>query len=98
MGLDKIIISHLESAGMEESGFSCEIYILATIYISESLKLFKIAVFIENGNSDEIKKVYNKEIEAHGNEKRALLCLKVSKIIFPLTMKFFSHTKFIISE
>ena len=40
-------------------------------------KNIHIALLIENESVDEIKKVFFKELEFHGNEGKALCCLKV---------------------
>ena len=44
-----------------------------------SEKLMKIAFYAEKGNIDEINKLLSIEIRAHGNEARAMCCLKVNK-------------------
>ena len=49
--------------------------------ISKSKRLMNIALLIEDGNSDEVHKIFNAEIEKHASEARALCCLKVRFII-----------------
>ena len=46
--------------------------------ILNSEKLMDIALLIEDGNSDEVEKIFTAEVEKHGSEGRALCCLKVS--------------------
>ena len=36
-----------------------------------------IALLIEDGNSDEVEKIFTAEVEKYGSEGRALCCLKV---------------------
>ena len=45
--------------------------------ISRSERLMNIALLIEDGNSDEVKKIFTAETEKHASEGRALCCLKV---------------------
>ena len=40
-------------------------------------KLMKVASFIENGNIDEINKLFINEMKAHGNEAEVMCCMKV---------------------
>ena len=42
-----------------------------------SEKLMKVALFIENGNVNEIDILLSNEMKAHGNEADLLCCLKV---------------------
>ena len=46
--------------------------------LRESKKLMKIAFYAEKGNIDEINKLLSIEIRAHGNEAKAMCCLKVN--------------------
>ena len=48
--------------------------------LNASEKLMKVAFYAEKGNIDEIKKLLRIEIRAHGNEARAMCCLKVNEI------------------
>ena len=71
----------------------------------ETEKLYKIAVLIESGNVDQIRKMYCQEVENHGGEGRALCHLKVnlikslgpsypSKLLYNLDLEpimFFNH-------
>ena len=45
--------------------------------ILRSERLMNIALLIEDGNSDEVEKIFTAEVEKHGSEGRALCCLKV---------------------
>ena len=48
--------------------------------ILRSERLMNIAMLIEDGNSNEVNKIFNKETEKHASEGRALFCLKVCKL------------------
>ena len=45
--------------------------------ILKSERLMNIALLIEDGDSDEVEKIFNAEVEKHDSEGRALCCLKV---------------------
>ena len=49
--------------------------------ILRSEKLMNIALLIEDGNTDEVNKIFNAEVEKHASEGRALCCLKVRFIM-----------------
>ena len=42
--------------------------------ILKSERLMNIALWVEDGNSDEIKKIFNEEVMKHGSEGKALCC------------------------
>ena len=42
-----------------------------------SERLMNIALLIEDGKNDEVKKIFTAEVDKHGSEGRALCCLKV---------------------
>ena len=54
--------------------------------LNASEKLMKIAFYAKKGNVDEIKKLLKAEIRAHGNEARAMCCLKVNEFIQKITL------------
>ena len=40
-------------------------------------RILNIAILVEEGNIDNIREFYDKEVETHGNEANAICCLKV---------------------
>ena len=45
--------------------------------ILRSERLMNIALLIEDGNSDEVSRIFTEETEKHAGEGRALCCFKV---------------------
>ena len=52
-----------------------------SVGILRSERLMNISLLIEDGNSDELNKIFIEETEKHASEGRALCCLKVRFMI-----------------